>query len=184
MISAWNRSAFEWLFNFAHRNFLLDSFGVLLAEYLPYFLVLGLLAFIFSERNARRRWFYFAEFALALILSRGILTEVIRYFYRHPRPFDALGIEALIPESGNSFPSGHAAFFFAIAGVLFLWDKRWGWIYLAFAVINGIARIFAGVHWPLDILGGAAAGILSAFAIHLLLKRYFPPSSGPVSPGL
>lgn len=181
MLANFNLAVFNFIFRFAHRSFLLDSFGVFLAEYLPYFLGLGVLLFIFSEKNGRRRWFYLAEMALALILSRGILTELIRHFYYHPRPFDALGVVNLIAESGASFPSGHAAFFFAMAGILLFWDKRWGWTYLGFAALNGLARVFAGVHWPLDILGGALVGLVSAAAVHLLVRKYFPANSSAES---
>ncbi len=174
-MAAWNEIIFNWFFRFAHRSFFLDSFIVFLGEYLPYFLVLALGVLIFREFSVRRRWFYLCELALAALLSRGILTEVIRYFYHHPRPFDALGIGALIPESGSSLPSGHAAFLFALVGILFMIRPRWGWVYFGLALGNGLARIAAGVHWPLDILSGAALGLISAGVIHLLVRGYLPP---------
>ncbi len=175
-ITAWNERLFNFIFSFAHRNFLLDSFAVFLAQYLPYFLVLALLVFIFSRRPGPVRWYVFVHLALAAILSRGILTEIIRFAYPHLRPFDALGFAPLIPEAGNSFPSGHAAFLFALAGALLYLDRRWGWTFLVFAVVNGLARVFTGVHWPFDILGGALVGLLSAFIVHLLLRSYSPAS--------
>ncbi len=182
-ITTWNGRLFDYIFGFAHRNPLLDSFAVFLAQYLPYFLVLALLVFIFSRRPARVRWYVFVHLALAAILSRGILTEIIRFAYPHLRPFDALGFVPLLPEAGNSFPSGHAAFLFALAGALFYLDRRWGWAFLVLASVNGLARVFTGVHWPLDILGGTAVGLISAALVHLLLRRYSPapiPGSEPV----
>jgi len=45
---------------------------------------------------------------------------------------------------------------------------------LGFSLLNGVARVFAGVHWPFDILGGMALGILSAAAVIGLLMPYMP----------
>ena len=168
-----NESLFQSIFGISHQSFLLDGFFIFLAQYLPYFMVLLVLGWIFSFENKRERWFVFVEMALILILSRGLVTETFQFFYHHPRPMDMLGLDALLPESGNSFPSGHASFLFALSGGLFMFSWRWGLVYLALSLINGFARIVAGVHWPLDILGGLAIGILSAISIHLLLSGYY-----------
>jgi undecaprenyl-diphosphatase len=45
-------------------------------------------------------------------------------------------------------------------------NRKWGIVYLILVALMGVARIYVGVHWPLDILGGAAIGILSAMIIH------------------
>jgi len=165
-----NRALFQIIFGLSHKNFFLDYLVVFFAQYLPYFLVLGFFLFVFLEKGRRVRLFLFTETLLAIILSRGILTEIFRFFYSHERPFDALGITALIKESGNSFPSGHASFLFALATIIFYSNRKWGGWFFALATVNGLARIFAGVHWPLDILGGAIVGLGSGFLIHLLLK--------------
>lgn len=169
-----NQYLFNLIFSLHGHSFLIDDLGVLFAKYVPYLLVLGFFVLIFHESSWRRRLFLFIEGALATILSRGILTEIIRFFYHHPRPFEALNFPPLIPESGYSFPSGHATFYFALATVIFLWNRRWGIWYLIFAALNGIARIYVGVHWPLDILGGAAIGILSGIILHSILKPHLP----------
>jgi len=168
-----NRSLFEWAFQFSHQNFFLDLLIVFVAQYLPYFLVLGVLALIAEEKTWRKRLFFLNEVLLSLLLSRGIITELIRFFYNHARPFDALGIMALIEESGHSFPSGHAAFFFALAITVFYYNRRWGMVLFLLALLNGVARVVAGVHWPLDIVGGIVVGTLSALAVHALLKPSF-----------
>jgi undecaprenyl-diphosphatase len=167
-----NASLSQWLFGFARFHPLLDAAIVFLARYFPYLLALAFLGFILNERGARRRLFLLFETALAILLSRGILTEGIRFFHAVQRPFEAWQAAPLIPETlGNSFPSGHAAFFFALATVLFFHNKKWGAWFLFFAVINGVSRIVAGVHWPIDVAGGALIGIGSAAIVHLLLRR-------------
>lgn len=165
-----NQTIFFSIFKFAHRSVLLDDIGVFFAEYLIYFLALGFLFLVFAEPTWRRRLAFLLEGGLAMLLGRGIVTEVIRFFYHHPRPFDALAnVVPLISESGNSFPSGHMMFLVPLAVVIYAWNKRWGIWYLVLSVIMGIARIFVGVHWPLDILGGLVLGILCGWAVHALL---------------
>ncbi len=165
-----NQSLFNWIHQFAHGNFLLDDLGVFLAQYLPYLLVLGFLTLAVRNKDWRLRVLIFTEGALAVILSRGIITELIHFFYHHLRPFAALNFTPMISESGYSFPSGHAAWFFAIAMTVFYYNRKMGIWYFAFAVINGVARIFVGVHWPFDIVSGAVVGIACGIAVHKLLE--------------
>lgn len=168
-----NSLLFDFAHGFAGRNFLIDDLGIIFAKYVPYLLVLGFFILIFRQAGWRRRLFLFIEGALAVILSRGLLTEIIRFFYHHPRPFEVLNFTPLIPENGYSFPSGHATFYFALAAAIFFWNRRWGIWYFVFAIINGFARIYVGVHWPMDVLGGAVIGILSGLLIHSLLSTQF-----------
>lgn len=167
---SFNQSVFQAIYGLSHRNFFFDDLGVFLAQYLPYLLVIAFLILIYYEDGWRRRFYLFIEGTMAVIISRGLLTEVIRFFYHHPRPFDALGFTPLIAESGSSFPSGHMTFFFALAIVVWYVNRRWGVWFLFASALVGVARIYVGVHWPLDILGGAAIGILSAMFIHWLLR--------------
>lgn len=169
-MEAINQYLFGLIFQFSHRSFLLDDLAVFLAQYLPYILVLVFLVLVFSNKDWRMRVLIFADAAIAIILARGILTEFIRFFYHHPRPFEVLNFAPLIGESGYSFPSGHASWFFALAMIIFYFNRKLGWWYFAFAVANGLARIFAGVHWPLDVIAGALVGIGSGVLIHGLLK--------------
>jgi len=170
VMASLNLSLFQLIYGLSHRIFLLDDLGIFCAQYLPYLLVLIFFILVFYEKGWRRKWYIFSEAAIAVILSRGFLTETIRFFYNHPRPFDVLGFAPLISESGSSFPSAHAALFFALAMVVFYRNRKWGIWFLIWAFVNGIARIYVGVHWPLDILGGAVIGIISAIFIHWLLR--------------
>ncbi len=162
-------------FNFIHglsgRGFLTDALGIFIAEYFSYFVFAGVIWFAAFRRGWRMKLFFLIESALALILSRGIATEAIRFFYQSPRPFDVLNFQPLIPANGNSLPSGHAAFFFALATIVYLYDKRWGIWYFSFSALISVGRIFVGVHWPADIIAGAVVGVLSGLLIHFLLSK-------------
>lgn len=168
-----NRSLFDALFELSHRSLVLDGIGIFVAKYGLWFVVCAAAILIARTAGRRTRLFSFCETALALILSRGLVTEIIRFFYRHPRPFEVTGMEPIITSSSaSSFPSGHAAILFAIAVSVIYFNRRWGFGFLFVAVLVGIARVFAGVHWPLDIAGGAAVGILSAVAVHAFLAPH------------
>ncbi len=138
---------------------------------MPYLLVAGFLILAFREPGARRKFYLFAEGSLAVILARGIITEGIRFFWKVQRPFVVLGFSPLISETNSSFPSGHMAWFFALALVIWYANRKWGIWYFVLAAVMGIARIYAGVHWPLDVIGGAVAGLLSGWFVHWLLRK-------------
>ena len=79
--------------------------------------------------------------------------------------------QLIFHETSYSFPSGHAAFFAALAMVVFLYNRKAGWIYFSAALFIGFARIYTGVHWPLDVLGGLILGAVIGFAVDRLTAR-------------
>lgn len=163
---------FNAIHNLAGKSRLLDFFGIFFADYFGYFLILAAIVIIGMEPDWRKKFNYYALIALSLILSRGILTETIRFIYARLRPFIALGFNPLIVEiDRGAFPSGHAAFYFALAGVMFLLNKKLGWRFIGAAALMGLARVFVGVHWPLDIIGGAVVGLGSVW----LAEKYLIP---------
>jgi membrane-associated phospholipid phosphatase len=74
----------------------------------------------------------------------------------------------------NSFPSGHTTTIFVLAGLCCLQrlDNRLKLLVLALAILVGLSRIACGVHWPVDVLGGAFGGWLSAVAGVWLSQRW------------
>jgi len=167
-----NQQIFDFFHNISGRGAFLDAGIIFFAKYLTYFLVVALIVWLLSK-DSRKRLFLFAELSIAAILARGLITEWVRFAYYHARPFEALGFQSLIPESGASFPSGHMTFLFALGLVVWLYNRKFGYWFLGLSFVVGLARIAAGVHWPLDILGGILIGALSALFIHKLLKPYW-----------
>ena len=78
--------------------------------------------------------------------------------------------KALVPAPTDAaFPSGHAATSFAAATVLTFARPRWAPAFYLLAVAIGFSRVYVGVHYPLDIVGGAALGVGVAIALRLLV---------------
>lgn len=167
---ALNLSLFQTIHGLSGIAPLLDALGTFLALYLPYLLGAAIIVFIFRQKTAREKLGAFLTFALATLISRGILAEAIGFLLPTARPFSALGFTPLIGGSGAAFPSGHAAFFFALGFALFLFDKRWAVWFLMLSFVVGLARIFVGVHYPLDILGGIAVAFVSYLIVKALIK--------------
>lgn len=102
------------------------------------------------------------------------VTVLIKFLYQTPRPFAALEIPPAFPVSSDpfglaSFPSSHTAFFAALAVTMYFCNPRLGKWFLGAAFAIGLARIGAGVHWPVDILGGFAIGMVLGYVIEKLM---------------
>lgn len=175
---AFDTTVFQALYGLAGRSAAVDFVAVFLAQYLPYLLVAAFLISLFFERAWQKRFYSFALAALAVILSRGIIVAVIRFIYPRPRPFEVFGFEPLIEKVASpGFPSSHAAFFFALATSLFIMNRRSGIWFLVAAALMGVARVVVGVHWPVDIVAGAAVGIVSAILVRQFLHHRLKSSA-------
>ena len=75
-----------------------------------------------------------------------------------------------IPHS-DSFPSGHTATSFACATVLTALVPRAAPAFYALALAIGYSRVYIGMHWPLDVVGGAVLGIATALLLLAVTRR-------------
>ncbi len=171
-MQAVDNQIFNFLHDIAGKFGLLDLLIIFFAKYAIYVLVLVFIIVFLKEKSISKKTTVFFWTILSAILSRGLITEIIRYFYHHNRPFISLGFEPLINHDLTaSFPSGHIAFLFALVLPAFYLNKKLGYWFLAISFLVGISRVVTGVHWPLDILGGIIIGLASAWFIKLILPK-------------
>lgn len=122
-----NESLFLLLHGFAGKSPVFDGAFVFFAEKLgPLMLLFFLLMpFVLRIHEKRETWLWMAFIAASAIIARFGLTEIIRSLYPTARPFVVMPeIMPLIQHPPtNSFPSGHAVFYFALAAGVFLWMR-------------------------------------------------------------
>ncbi|EIV6642460.1 undecaprenyl-diphosphate phosphatase [Klebsiella aerogenes] len=106
---------------------------------------------------------------LALALSLSI-SWVIGHLFPHDRPFvDGVGYNFLHHAADDSFPSDHGTVIFTFALAFLFWHRVWsGALLLVIASAIAWSRIYLGVHWPLDMLGGLLAGMCGCLGAQLL----------------
>jgi undecaprenyl-diphosphatase len=171
-----------WITDLAGRSSILDDFMRLVVNdyFVPVILSLILLGFWFvgldqAGRERNQRTVLRAGFAIGL---SSAVVAICNHFFERPRPFvdlDELWINAnelvappliFYPPTDSALPSNIAAVVFAIAAAGWIANRRLGIVLCIPAVLVCFARVMAGVHYPLDIVTGAAIGIIAAYVIH------------------
>lgn len=121
-----------------------------------------------------RRWRL--AIALVLLVPAKLLVEreVLKALVQRERPGTTIPGAMLrdVPSAGVSFPSGHAVIAFGIVALLWPYlSRRWRVVVLALAVLNSLARVYLGAHSPLDVVGGACAGLAVGALLGLAIGR-------------
>ena len=168
-----NNNIFFFFYNLAHQSVFFDKVITFFAVTFPYIVILLAIIFLLFHHDVLPSRNPFKEFIkkwkeiLAVFFSSALawfLAYVLKFLFQMPRPFEIFPkVIPLFSETDYSFPSGHATFFMALAFAIFFSHKKAGYIFIAFAILIGVARIIAGVHFPVDILGGFILGSIIAF---------------------
>ncbi|PWK14984.1 phosphatase PAP2 family protein [Tumebacillus permanentifrigoris] len=136
---------------------LFSDLGSTLGVVIVTILILGYLYFVLRHRS---------EYLLFFVVVAGSagLNQAMKLVFHRLRP----DLHRLAEASGYSFPSGHSMSAFALYGILtfLLWrhiSTRWGRaliliVGVAITLVIGLSRIYLGVHYPTDVLGGYLAG--------------------------
>ncbi len=170
---------FDGINGLANHSVVADAIGIFIADYVPYLLGIWLLLFFFRPKPDLKKNRAMVFLALTSgFIARFIVKTIIVIFYQRPRPYVSLSpLHKIVPMSPfynfESFPSGHALFFFAVSAIVYCFNKKLGIIFFICSLCIGLARIFVGVHWPSDILGGAVLGTGIGYFTYWFYKKFY-----------
>lgn len=110
---------------------------------------------------------------LAAFAVSGIAVQLAKHAFDRPRPLLALYDVRLVgdPLFVHSFPSGHTMTAFALMTALAATLPRMRWLFWTVAAMTGLSRIYLGLHFPLDVICGAAiGGLIGRLAARLVMR--------------
>jgi undecaprenyl-diphosphatase len=160
MIDTLNQTLFALINAPETASDLMIALATLAAEGLLYIVAVAMVLGWVRGNDALRRALFSAGLAAVFGLA---LNQIIRSFWLHPRPFAAgFGQQFLEHSADASFPSDHGTILFSIALALLLSKSRFGSIALVMALATAWARVYLGVHWPLDMFGAFGVAMVAA----------------------
>ena len=138
-----------------------------------------IISFVFIKFK-KERWFIFITIALLISTTEWITSGVAKPFFERLRPCNEPSLSGVIHHITGcgkrfSFFSAHASNTFALATLLFLMLKtiklKWiGILLIIWSIIISYSRVYVGVHYPLDIVGGMLCGWLLGIAYYKLYQ--------------
>ena len=168
---------------FANQSLLLDRTVAVVEEL---FVVKGALFmaamywlwFLPSDDLDRDRIRILRGFAGTMI-AIAVTLALDHFLPNRPRPLNEPSLGFILPTGSydtpvadNSFPSDHGAMFFAVSTIIWLRSRRWGLVaYIYTVLVIFLPRIYAGHHYPSDIIAGSAIG---AFFVWLSIRVPLP----------
>lgn len=163
-----NISLFFLIFGFSKGSPFWDNLMIFGAEYLIYLSIILMFVFAMSGGVKEKKACLLSLISLALVV---IIIKVIHLFILEERPFVTFDISPLIPHQEDpSFPSRHTSAISAIAFAFLFYKSKWALVFGFFVFWIGVARVYTGVHYPGDVLGGIVVGAISVIMARQIIK--------------
>ena len=157
----------------------LDPFFAFYTNWGNYIMMFAMIAFLVAaftlDRLKEYRPMLFA-LLISAVITDLIIVQIIKVTVNRTRPWAAYNLEIVgaKPPVGESFPSGHTSEAFTYATPLMLKFKNTALriALLTYAILMGFSRIYAGVHYPSDVLAGAVLAILLTYWFYRIAYYY------------
>lgn len=170
--------AIFYFFNHAISAPFLDKFFSIITNvnnwYITYVILLGI---SFAKGGTKGKLAVLGVLLL-IVVTDQTGYKILKEFFERPRPCNALP-DVLTPlgcTGSYSFPSNHALNNFAAAMFFYKLFPKLKWVLFAAASLVAISRVYLGLHYPSDIIGGALIGLAFGYlfaSIVLYLEKYF-----------
>ncbi|MFJ5623147.1 undecaprenyl-diphosphatase [Peribacillus loiseleuriae] len=167
-----NYELFKSIHNLSGHNHALDNLMVFITNNAIYMFALVLLIlWIFGGKAMKRAVLYAGGTGLIALVVNILIAQI----YYEPRPFVTHHIQTLIQHANDSsFPSDHSTGAFTIAIAMWFRYKKIGIPMFILALLTGFSRIWAGLHYPFDVVGSLIVAIVVSYVI-VKLSRLFDP---------
>ncbi|TSC88304.1 MAG: bacitracin transport permease BCRC [Microgenomates group bacterium Gr01-1014_7] len=139
------------------------------ARFIIYFTFILMFVFFFKGGVKEKKALILATLSIPILV---LIIKSVHLLYFEPRPFISYHFSPLVDPVGDaSFPSVHASLMAVLAFSFVHFKSKWAPLFLFLMLWVGVSRIYVGVHYPLDILGGFAVGIISLVITKQITKR-------------
>jgi len=180
LLKLWDTNLF--LFINGIHSFFFDGFMYAVSEKLTWIPLYAAVLFVLIKHWKKEAIWLILALILCIVISDQVASGVLKHLVKRLRPShvdDLKGLVHLVKDySGGmyGFASSHAAnsFGFAMLSSLILKHKYYTYPIFLWAVITAYSRIYLGVHYPLDIIGGIVVGVLAALLCYWLIIKYRP----------
>lgn len=165
-------TALFYFFNTTLANPVFDRIFPFITENSNWILVYVFFLVWMIWRGGKRGRIAAAALFVAILICDPFCSRIVKEIFGRIRPCSALDDVRLLVGcgAGKSFPSSHAANNFAAAVVLSYFFKQYRCVFYTIAASIAFSRVYCGVHYPLDALGGAAIGAIIGFGVVALVK--------------
>ena len=174
MIEQLNMSIFHLINQYSGLNPFIDTLAIFAAKYMPLIIILGLICLWIKRGDKTKDIVLYGVYAAVI----GVLINyIIGLVYFHPRPFMIPTGTLLFSYPGDSsFPSDHTTLMLSLTFMLtyFRETRKMGVLFVVLGLIGGFARVFCGVHFPMDILGSVVVSLIVTAAIFNFRNRLKP----------
>ncbi|MBM4332891.1 MAG: phosphatase PAP2 family protein [Deltaproteobacteria bacterium] len=168
-LSSWDTSLFR-LINGQGQNYFLDWFMPFMTDLKNFTYVLIVLSVWVLYKGKKAGVVFLVFIGITLAITDQFSSRLLKEWLGRVRPCHVLeGVRMLTDcNTSYSFPSSHAVNIFAAAFFLSQPLKKLSLLFFGIAAIVGYSRIYIGIHYPFDVIGGAGIGLLIAWPMRRL----------------
>ncbi len=179
-------SVFRWI-NEGWSSPFLDGFFSFVTEIRHFWILIATLLVYWVWKGGKKGRWLVLGLVLAVFISDQTASHVIKGIFERVRPCNALdNVLTPIGKSGSfSFPSSHAANMGSSMFLLSMTFRPWTRLFVLIALLVGLSRVYLGLHYPSDVLGGYLLGLLIGIGVWYgmeKLRKQFEKKAEP-SPG-